>query len=52
MKTIGLICEGVSEFNVMETILSRYLGEEYIVNPIQPEVVIENGVRKQSSDGV
>ena len=51
MKTIGLICEGVSEFNVMETILSRYLGAEYIVNPIQPEVVIENGVRKQSSGG-
>lgn len=35
MKTIGLICEGVSEINVMETILLRYLGEtEYWLLPL------------------
>ena len=52
MKTIGLICEGVSEINVMETILLRYLGEtEYLINPIQPEVALVNGLRKQTSGG-
>lgn len=35
----------------METILSRYLGDEYIINPIEPETVVENGVRKQISGG-
>lgn len=51
MRTVGLICEGVSEINVMETILSRYLGSEYVVNPVEPEVIVENGVRKQASGG-
>ena len=35
----------------METILSRYLGSEYVVNPVEPEVIVENGVRKQASGG-
>lgn len=51
MKTIGLICEGVSEINVMGTILLRFLGDEYVVNPVEPETIMENGVLKQSSAG-
>lgn len=51
MKTVGLICEGVSEINVMETILSRYLGEGFFINPVEPETIVENGIRKQSSGG-
>ncbi len=51
MKTIGLICEGVSEINVIETILSRFLGADFYVNPIEPETVIENGMRKQATGG-
>lgn len=51
MKTIGLICEGVSEINVMETILLRYLEDGFLINPIEPETIVENGVRKQSSGG-
>ena len=36
----------------METILLRYLGEtEYLINPIQPEVALVNGLRKQTSGG-
>lgn len=34
MKTIGLICEGVSEINIMTRILSKYLNDNVIVNPI------------------
>ena len=51
MKTIGLICEGVSEINVIETILSRFLGADFYVNPIEPETVIENGMRTQATGG-
>lgn len=51
MKTVGLICEGVSELNVLETILTRFLGESYVINPIQPETRVENGVRFQEGGG-
>lgn len=37
MASIGLICEGVSEINVMTRIVSKYLGDEVFVNPIEPE---------------
>lgn len=51
MKTIGLICEGVSEINVMEALLSRFLGDDFFINPVEPETIVENGTRKQSSGG-
>lgn len=35
----------------METILSRYLGDAFLINPIEPETIVENGVRKQFSGG-
>ena len=31
MRTIGLICEGVSEINVMTRIVSKYLGDDVFV---------------------
>ena len=51
MKTVGLICEGVSEFNVLETILNRFLGDSYVINPIQPEIREDKGVRMQEGAG-
>ena len=46
MAAIGLICEGVSEVNMISYIIRRYLGD-VDVNTIQPEIV--NG--KQDSFG-
>ena len=51
MKTIGLICEGVSEINIMTRILSKYLNDNVIVNPIEPETKTENGVLIQNGYG-
>lgn len=51
MHTVGLICEGVSEINVMETLLGRYLGDDFLVNPVEPETKVENGIRKQVGNG-
>ena len=47
MITIGLICEGVSEINIMTRIISKYFNEETDVNPIEPETILENGRRIQ-----
>lgn len=51
MASIGLICEGVSEINVMTRIVSKYLGDEVFVNPIEPETKMENGVLVQNGYG-
>lgn len=51
MVTIGLICEGVSEINVMTRIISKYLGDQVFINPIEPETKVENGVLVQKGYG-
>ena len=51
MASIGLICEGVSEINVMTRIVSKYLGDEIFVNPIEPETKMENGALVQNGYG-
>ncbi len=51
MKTIGVIFEGVSDFGVLETLVSRYLGDEYLCNAIQPKIKYDHGVKLQSSEG-
>lgn len=51
MANIGLVCEGVSEINVMTRIISKYLGDEIFVNPIEPETKRENGVLVQNGYG-
>lgn len=51
MRTIGLICEGVSEINIMTRILSKYLDDDVIVNPIEPETKTENGYLVQNGYG-
>lgn len=51
MRTIGLICEGVSEINIMTRILSKYLNDDVIVNPIEPETKTENGFLVQNGYG-
>ena len=51
MRTIGLICEGVSEINIMTRILSKYLDDDVIVNPIEPETKTANGYLVQNGYG-
>lgn len=51
MKTIGLICEGVSEINIMTRIVSKYLEDDVIIHPIEPETKTENGFLVQSGYG-
>ena len=36
---------------MIETILSRFLGDGFYVNPIEPETVVENRMRKQATGG-
>ena len=51
MKTIGLICEGVSEIRIITRIVTKYLGDDVIVNTIEPESKIKNGVLIQDGYG-
>lgn len=51
MKTVGLICEGVSEINIMTRIVSKFLGDDVFVNPIEPETKTENGFLVQNGYG-
>lgn len=51
MKKIGLICEGVSEINIMTRILSKYLEDDAVINTIEPETKTENGFLMQSGYG-
>lgn len=37
MANIAVICEGVSEFNILNHIVSRYAGEHFL-NAIQPRI--------------
>lgn len=51
MKTIGLICEGVSEINIVTRIVSKYLGDNISVHAIEPETRTENGCLVQNGYG-
>ena len=51
MKTIGLICEGVSEINVMHRIVSKYLGEDVFVHAVEPDTTAKGGHLVQSGYG-
>lgn len=51
MKTIGLICEGVSEINVVTRIVSKYLGDNISIHAIEPETKFENGHLVQNGYG-
>ncbi|KAA6329310.1 hypothetical protein EZS27_021879, partial [termite gut metagenome] len=45
---IGIVCEGVSESNIIRYIIERYLGDDCYVNPIFPKIT---GKGKQADDG-
>ena len=51
MASIALICEGVSEKNILTHIINRYLGDSIVVNPIQPSLRLSNGLQKQTTEG-
>lgn len=51
MKTIGLICEGVSEINVMTRIVLKYLGEDVFVHAVEPDTTQKAGHLVQSGYG-
>ena len=51
MKTIALVCEGVSENKILTYIINRYLDGDVVVNSIQPSLTTAHGQEKQSSEG-
>ena len=51
MASIALICEGVSEIKMLSYIINRYMGDDVVVNPIQPSLRISHGQEKQDDDG-
>lgn len=51
MASIALICEGVSERKMLSYIINRYMGDDVVVNPIQPSLKISHGQEKQDDDG-
>ncbi len=51
MASIALICEGVSEIKMLSYIINRYMGDDVVVNPIQPSLKISHGQEKQDDDG-
>ena len=51
MKTIALVCEGVSESKILTYIINRYLDGDVVVNSIQPSLKTAHGQEKQSSEG-
>lgn len=51
MASIALICEGVSEIKMLSYIISRYMGDDVVVNAIQPSLKISHGQEKQDDDG-
>ena len=51
MTSIALICEGVSENKMLTHIINRYLGDEFVVNSIQPSLKTAHGQDKQANDG-
>lgn len=51
MKTMGLICEGVSEIIILTRIVSKYLDDNISVRAIEPETKTENGKLVQNGYG-
>ena len=51
MASIALICEGVSEIKILTYIINRYLGDDVVVNPIQPSLKLSHGQEKQDDGG-
>ena len=51
MKTIALVCEGVSESKILTYIINRYLYGDVVVNSIQPSLTTAHGLEKQASEG-
>lgn len=51
MKTIALVCEGVSENKILTYIINRYLDGDVVVNSIQPSLTTAHGQEKQASVG-
>ena len=51
MASIALICEGVSEIKMLTYIITRYLGDDFAVNPIQPSLKLSHGQEKQNDGG-
>lgn len=51
MASIALICEGVSEIKMLSYIINRYLGDDVVVNAIQPSIKISHRQEKQDDDG-
>lgn len=51
MKTIGLVCEGVSEINIMSRIVSKYLDDDVDIRAIEPDTTTKNGFLVQSGYG-
>lgn len=51
MASIALICEGVSEIKILSYIINRYMGDDVVVNAIQPSLKTVHGQEKQYEDG-
>ena len=51
MKTIGLVCEGVSEINILTRIVSKYLDDDVDIRAIEPDTTTKNGFLVQSGYG-
>lgn len=51
MTSIALICEGVSEIKILSYIINRYIGDDVVVNAIQPSLKAVHGQEKQDDDG-
>lgn len=51
MIRIGLICEGISEFKIINHIIARFFGDDVVVNPIQPKIRSSHGSEKQDGFG-
>ena len=51
MLSIALFCEGASEVKILTHIITRYLGDDVSVNPIQPEMVTNHGYERQGTYG-
>lgn len=51
MASIALICEGVSEIKILSYIINRYMGDDVVVNAIQPSLKTVHGQEKQDEDG-
>ena len=51
MASIALICEGVSEIKMLSYIINRYLGDDIVVNAIQPSLKLSHRQEKQDAGG-